>query len=83
MPPPRPAAPPTPEPPAPTRRRAAITQSVKVFQGQGLVWATPKTHERRDVPIPRFLIENLRRTSQAKIPTSWCSAVCVAVARRE
>jgi integrase len=41
------------------RRRAMITQSVTVVQGQGLVWGTPKTHERREVPIPRFLVDDL------------------------
>ena len=28
--------------------------------GQGLVWGTPKSHERRQVPIPRFLVAELR-----------------------
>ena len=27
--------------------------------GKGLVWGTPKTHQRREVPIPRFLAEQL------------------------
>ena len=37
------------------RNRASIAESVTPVQGQGLVWGTPKTNERRDVPIPRFL----------------------------
>ena len=41
------------------RRRAEIVASVTVVQGRGQVWGTPKGHERRDVPIPRFLIDEL------------------------
>lgn len=41
------------------RRRAIIAESVTVVQGRGQVWGTPKSHERREVPIPRFLIEDL------------------------
>jgi hypothetical protein len=37
-----------------TRRRATIAESVTVVQGQGLVWGTPKSHERRQVPIPGY-----------------------------
>ena len=43
-----------------TRRRATIAESVTVVQGKGLVWGTPKSHERRQVPIPRFLVAELR-----------------------
>ena len=35
--------------------RASIAESVTPVQEQGLVWGTPKTNERRDVPIPRFM----------------------------
>ncbi len=42
-----------------TRRRAVIAESVTVVAGQGLVWGTPKTHQRREVPIPRFLATEL------------------------
>ena len=41
------------------RRRAVIAESVTVVQGKGLVWGTPKTHQRREVPLPRFLVEQL------------------------
>jgi integrase len=44
-----------------TRRRAVIAESVTPVQGQGLVWGTTKTHQRREVPIPRFLIVELRQ----------------------
>lgn len=41
------------------RRRAAIVESVTSVLGQGLVWGTPKTHARREVPIPPFLIDEI------------------------
>lgn len=41
-------------------RRAMIAESVTPVQGHGMVWGTPKSHQRRAVPIPRFLIEDLR-----------------------
>ena len=37
-------------------------------QGQGLVCGTPKSHERREVPIPRFLIEDLAAHVAGKDP---------------
>lgn len=41
------------------RQRAVIVESVRPVQGQGLVWGTTKTHQRREVPIPRFLCTEL------------------------
>jgi integrase len=41
------------------RRRATIAESVTEVGGRGLVWGTPKGHERRDVPVPRFLVDEL------------------------
>ena len=41
------------------RNRAVIAESVTPVQGQGLVWGTTKTHQRREVPIPRFLVDEL------------------------
>jgi integrase len=41
------------------RRRATIAESVTEVSNRGLVWGTPKGHERRDVPIPRFLVDDL------------------------
>ena len=41
------------------RRRATIAESVTEVGGRGMVWGTPKGHERRDVPIPRFLVDDL------------------------
>lgn len=42
------------------RRRALVAESVTVVKGV-MTWGTPKGHERREVPIPRFLIEELSR----------------------
>ncbi len=42
-----------------SRRRAVVAESVTPVQGLGLVWGTPKSHQRREVSIPRFLIEGL------------------------
>jgi integrase len=42
-----------------TRRRAAIVESVTPVQGKGLVWGTPKSHQRREVSIPSFLVSDL------------------------
>ena len=36
-----------------------MTDSVSEVDGQGLVWTTPKDHEARSVPVPRFLVEAL------------------------
>ncbi len=41
------------------KRRAVIAESVTPVQGLGMVWGTTKTHQRREVPIPRFLIDDL------------------------
>ncbi len=43
------------------RGRAAIVASVTPVQGQGLVWGTPKNHQRREVPIPPFLVAEIAR----------------------
>lgn len=48
------------------RRRAIIAESVTVVQGRGQVWGTPKSHERREVPIPRFLIKDLAGHGRGK-----------------
>lgn len=42
-----------------TRRRFVVAESVTEVNGE-LVWGSPKTHERRSVPMPRFLVEELR-----------------------
>lgn len=40
------------------RRRALIAESVTLVRGVQ-TWGTPKGHERREVPIPRFLVAEL------------------------
>ncbi len=50
------------------RNRAVIIESVTPVQGQGLVWGTTKTHQRREVPIPRFLAEELAEHIKDKQP---------------
>jgi integrase len=40
------------------RRRALIAESVTLVNGVQ-TWGTPKGHERREVPIPRFLLDEL------------------------
>ncbi len=50
------------------RSRAMIAESVTPIAGQGLVWGTPKTHQRREVPIPSFLVDELRGHVAGKQP---------------
>ncbi len=50
------------------RHRAEIVESVTPVQGKGLAWGTPKTHERREVPIPEFLSDELRVLVEGKAP---------------
>ena len=40
------------------RRRAVIDQAVAEVAGR-IVYSTPKTHQARSVPIPRFLVDEL------------------------
>ena len=50
------------------RRRAVIAESVTPVQGKGLVWGTPKSHQRREVSIPRFLVADLAEHIAGKEP---------------
>ena len=50
------------------RNRAVIVESVTPVQGQGLVWGSTKTHQRREVPIPRFLADELAGQVKGKQP---------------
>jgi integrase len=50
------------------RRRAVIAESVTVVQGKGFVWSAPKTHTRREVPLPDFLAEQLAPLVEGKAP---------------
>jgi len=49
------------------RRRAIIADSVTEVHG-AQVWSTPKGHERREVPIPRFLVDELAVHVAGKSP---------------
>src|SRR5205823_3302447 len=40
------------------RRRAVISDSITEVRGRA-VFSTPKTHQSRSVPIPRFLVDDL------------------------
>ena len=50
------------------RNRAVIVESVTPVQGHGLVWGSTKTHQRREVPIPRFLTAELAEHLEGKSP---------------
>lgn len=47
------------------RRRLTVNQNV-VEVGSRLVLGTPKTHERRSVPIPAFVVDELARQCEGK-----------------
>jgi integrase len=49
------------------RRRAIIGESVTEVHG-AQVWSMPKGHERREVPIPRFLVDQLAVYVAGKSP---------------
>jgi integrase len=41
------------------RRRLNISEAVTEINGGALAWGTPKSHEARSVPLPRFLVDDL------------------------
>lgn len=47
------------------RRRVNIRESVTEVSGK-LTWSTPKNHERRSVPFPKFLVDDLAARMQGK-----------------
>src|SRR6516165_1702796 len=47
------------------RRRVQVRRSVTEVKGK-LEWSTPKSHERRSVPFPRFLTDDLARRMAGK-----------------
>lgn len=47
------------------RRRVQVSRSVTEVSGK-LVWSTPKTHEKRSVPFPKFLVEDLGRQMEGR-----------------
>ncbi len=50
------------------RRRVLIEEAVTEVDGKTLAWGTPKTHARRTVPLPRFLVDELARTVVTRPP---------------
>jgi integrase len=50
------------------RRRLIVRAAVVEVDGEGLVWGTPKSHEARWVPIPKFLGGDLHQHLVAKQP---------------
>jgi integrase len=56
------------------RRRLKVKASVSEINGH-LIWSTPKTHQTRDVPIPRFLADLLAVEIIGKTPRDllFCS----------
>ena len=49
------------------RRRLRVSESVSEVNGH-MIWSTPKTHQSRDVPIPRSLIDALIAQAAGKKP---------------
>lgn len=49
------------------RRRLVVAESVTEVNGR-LVWGAPKTHARRTVPLPRFLVSDLEPLITGKEP---------------
>lgn len=41
------------------RRRLNICEAVTEINGEALAWGTPKSHEARLVPLPRFILDEL------------------------
>lgn len=48
-----------------TRRRIVVAESVTEVNGT-LHWSTPKTHEQRSVPVPRFIATELEQRLRAR-----------------
>lgn len=49
------------------RRRLEVSESVTEVRG-ALTWGTPKSHQRRSVPVPRFLVDALVEHVAGKSP---------------
>lgn len=70
------------------RRRFMIEESVTDVDGE-LVWGTPKDHQRRSVPYPKFLADDIKARMKGKkpddllFPTRRGAALRVVNARRD
>jgi len=49
------------------RRRLSVVEAVSEVRGK-LIWGTPKSHQIRSVPIPRFLVDDLAVVMAGKAP---------------
>jgi integrase len=49
------------------RRRLSVVEAVSEVRGR-LIWGTPKSHQVRSVPIPRFLVDDLALLMAGKAP---------------
>ena len=54
-------------------RRAEIVEAVAEVQGRA-VFSTPKTHQVRTVPIPRFVVEDIAQLTAGKAPDDFVFA---------
>jgi integrase len=54
------------------RRRVNVCEAVTEVKGR-IVWSNPKSHERRSVPFPRFLSEELAALMVGNLAKTWCS----------
>ena len=50
------------------RRRLTVAEAVTEVRGH-LTWGTPKSHQHRSVPVPRFLVDDLVVLVAGKAPT--------------
>jgi integrase len=64
------------------RRRIEVVEAITEVHGRVVV-GTTKTHQRRSVPIPRFLADELADHLAGKAPAIWClplqRAACCAI----
>ncbi|HET6910444.1 MAG TPA: tyrosine-type recombinase/integrase [Mycobacteriales bacterium] len=51
------------------RRRILVAEAVVEVDGKQLVWGSPKNHEVRSIPVPRFLADELATHLMHKAPT--------------
>ena len=63
------------------RGRAVIAESVTPVQGHGMVWGPPKSHHRREVAIPGFLVDDLAAHVAGKEPEDLVSAASATASR--
>ncbi|MGJ7440664.1 hypothetical protein [Aquipuribacter sp. MA13-6] len=55
------------------RRRLLVAESATEVDGVS-VFGTPRSHQRRTVPLPGFLLDELGRVTQGAPPPTWSSS---------